>query len=167
LVYFRPYVKDRIMLYLKPSEDLLGRGYQLNQSLIAIGSGGVFGKGFGQGTQKFGYLPEPVGDSIFAVLGEEFGFAGVSFMLFILLFFILRVFVLAKRSQKQIIKISIISFASVLLFQSFMNMGAMTGAIPLTGLTFPMLSLGGTSILVSGFMFGLIFSASAHSAKNS
>ncbi len=163
LAFVRPYIKDRIMVFLNPSKDVLGSSYQLNQSKIAIGSGGVFGKGFGQGAQKFGYLPEPVGDSIFAVLSEEFGFMGVSFILLLLLAFVLRCFVLATRNSLKVASVTILAFSFMLFSQAFVNMASMSGLLPLTGLTFPLLSLGGTSMIASGFALGIIFSASKYS----
>ncbi|MEK7147713.1 MAG: FtsW/RodA/SpoVE family cell cycle protein, partial [Patescibacteria group bacterium] len=90
LAYTRPYVMQRITTFFNPSADSYGAGYQIQQSLIAIGSGGLFGRGFGQSVQKFTYLPEPVGDSIFAVAGEEFGFLGTIFLLCLYVFFSIR-----------------------------------------------------------------------------
>jgi cell division protein FtsW len=76
LILSRPYLKERVLTFINPARDLQGAGWQINQSLIAIGSGGMWGRGFGQSVQKFSYLPEPIGDSIFAVAAEEFGFVG-------------------------------------------------------------------------------------------
>ena len=165
LVITKPYIKERVLVFLNPETDALGSGYQLRQSLIAIGSGGLFGKGFGQGVQKFGYLPEPVGDSIFAVLSEEFGFLGTSFLLTILLFFLLRIFKLAKNSKNTQSALVLMAFGVTLFMQAFINMASMSGLMPLTGLTFPLLSLGGTSMVITGMVLGIVFSAVHASQK--
>ncbi len=160
LVFTRPYVKDRILTFAGLKDDPLGSSYQVEQSLIAIGSGGLFGKGFGQGIQKFGYLPEPVGDSIFATFAEEFGFLGVFIFLVLLLLFVLRSFNLAKRSSSFAASIMILSLSLSIFFQTFVNIAAMSKIMPLTGLTLPLFSLGGTSILTVMLSFGVILSAS-------
>jgi len=98
LAYSRPYIMDRMLTFLDPAADPLGSGYQINQSLIAVGSGGFTGRGFGQSIQKFEYLPEPIGDSIFAVYGEEFGFTGVLFLLTLFMALGLRGFMVAERA---------------------------------------------------------------------
>ncbi len=157
LVYTRPYVKDRILVFLNLKDDKLGSSYQINQSTIAVGSGGIFGKGLGQGTQKYGYLPEPAGDSVFATLAEEFGFVGSTVFLLIILMFVLRSFKLAKKARNSYSAILIVSFASIIFIQSALNIGAMIKLLPLTGLTLPFVSLGGSSMLVNFALVGLIF----------
>ncbi len=163
LVQFRPYIKDRIMTYLNPRNDVLGSSYQINQSLIAIGSGGLWGKGFGQGVQKFGYLPEPVGDSIFATLAEETGFIGVSILLFIISAFVLRSFKLASKSKNAAASLIISALAIAIFVQAMINISAMSGIIPLTGLALPFVSLGGSSMLSGALALGVIFSAAKRS----
>ena len=159
LVTVHPYVKKRIMTFINPTQDKLGAGYQINQSLIAIGSGGVFGKGFGQGVQKFGYLPEPAGDSIFATLAEEFGLFGALVFIVILSLFVLRALKLALLSRTLAASSVIITLAFTIFIQAFINMAAMTGIMPLTGLTLPLVSLGGSSVLSTLMAIGVIFSA--------
>ena len=159
LILTHPYIKDRIFTFMDAGKDTLGKGYQINQSLIAIGSGGVFGKGFGQGVQKFGYLPEPVGDAIFATIAEEFGFLGALVLLTIITLFVLRAFKLSKKAKSSAQAIIILVFASMIFVQAFVNIAAMSGVMPLTGLTLPLISLGGTSILSTMLAIGVIFSA--------
>jgi len=159
LVTVHPYVKKRIMTFINPAQDKLGAGYQINQSLIAIGSGGIFGKGFGQGVQKFGYLPEPVGDSIFATLAEEFGLFGALVFVVILSLFVLRALKLALLSRTLAASSVIITLAFTIFIQAFINMAAMTAIMPLTGLTLPLMSLGGSSVLSTLMAIGVIFSA--------
>ena len=159
LILTHPYIKDRIFTFMDAGKDVLGKGYQINQSLIAIGSGGVFGKGFGQGVQKFGYLPEPVGDAIFATIAEEFGFLGALVLLTIITLFILRAFKLSKKAKSSAQAIIILVFASMIFVQAFVNIAAMSGVMPLTGLTLPLISLGGTSMLSTMLAIGIIFSA--------
>ncbi len=165
LFTFKPYVKQRFLVFLHPEKDPLGAGYQINQSLIAVGSGHIFGKGFGQGVQKFGYLPEPVGDSIFANYAEEFGFAGSLLLIFILILFLLRTTRIAKRSKNKVASVAILSISLTIIFQAIMNIGSMIAIFPLTGVTFPFLSLGGSSLLASAIMLGLILSAAKYSHK--
>ncbi len=160
LIFTRPYVKDRILTFVGLKDDPLGSSYQVEQSLIAIGSGGLFGKGFGQGVQKFGYLPEPVGDSIFATFAEEFGFLGVMIFLVLVLLFVLRAFNLAKRSSSLAASATILSLSLAIFLQVFINIAAMSKIMPLTGLTLPLFSLGGTSVLTVMLSFGVILSAS-------
>ncbi len=163
VVMSHPYILKRFSSFANSNQDLLGASYQINQSLIAIGSGGFFGKGYGQGVQKFGYLPEPVGDAVFATLAEEFGFLGVFVLLLLLSLFVLRAFKLAKYSRSLAASTVIVALSLSIFIQAFVNIAAMSAVLPLTGLTLPFFSLGGTSILATLLAFGVIFSA----AKNS
>ncbi len=163
VVMSHPYILKRFSSFANSNQDVLGASYQINQSLIAIGSGGFFGKGYGQGVQKFGYLPEPVGDAVFATLAEEFGFFGVFVLLLLLSLFLLRSFKLAKYSRSLAASTVIVALSLTIFIQAFVNMAAMSAVLPLTGLTLPFFSLGGSSILATLLAFGVIFSA----AKNS
>lgn len=160
LIYFRPYVKDRIMTYLNPTTDKLTSGYQINQSLIAIGSGGITGKGFGQSIQKFGYLPEPIGDSIFAVYSEEFGFIGAVLLILLYLFFITRGLKIASLVNESFGKMVCIGIITVIAIQSFMNIGAITGLIPLSGMPLPFVSHGGTALMIVLAEVGIVLNIS-------
>ncbi len=163
VVMSHPYILKRFSSFANSNQDVLGASYQINQSLIAIGSGGFFGKGYGQGVQKFGYLPEPVGDAVFATLAEEFGFFGVFVLLLLLSLFLLRSFKLAKYSRSLAASTVIVALSLTIFIQAFVNIAAMSAVLPLTGLTLPFFSLGGSSILATLLAFGVIFSA----AKNS
>ncbi len=129
---FRPYARERIMTYIAPSSDPQGAGYQLQQSLIAVGSGGLFGRGYGQSIQKFGYLPEPVGDSIFAVVGEEFGFAGTTVLVILFIFFAIMCLRIAARAPDAFGGLLVSGIAILVIVESFMNMASEIGLVPLS-----------------------------------
>ncbi len=165
LVSFRPYVRDRVLTFFHPEARSLGAGYQIQQSLIAIGSGGFVGRGFGQGVEKFNYLPEPDGDSIFAVFAEETGFIGS--VLLILLFFSLfaRGVVIAGHARDLFGGLVALGASSLILIQTSINVGAMLGIIPLTGLPLPFVSHGGTAFVVMLFLCGLVLNVSSQSSR--
>ncbi|NCB21086.1 MAG: hypothetical protein EOM88_04170, partial [Clostridia bacterium] len=125
LVYFTPYLKARIETFVKPQENSQTISYQLQQSLIAIGSGGIAGRGLGQSIQKFNYLPEPQGDSIFAVIGEETGFIGSAILILLYLAFILRGYRIAIRNAPDSFsKLLVIGFVTIITAQSYMNIAS-------------------------------------------
>lgn len=160
LVASRPYLMDRIKTFINPSSDALGSGYQIQQSLIAIGSGGMFGKGFGQSVQKFNYLPEPIGDSIFAVAAEEFGFFGATILVLLFTFFIIRGIQLSYRVKDTFGGLLMLGLVIIIGAQSFFNMGAMLGILPLSGLPLIFISHGGTALFFSLFAAGIILNIS-------
>ena len=145
LVFYKPYLQERIKTFLDPSNDPKGSSYQIQQSLIAIGSGGVFGRGLGQSIQKFSYLPEPQGDSIFAVLGEELGFIGCFFTILLYSIFALRGLRIANNSPDIFSRLLVSGIVILITAQSFMNMASITGVFPLTGVPLVFMSQGGTS----------------------
>lgn len=160
LAYSRPYVMKRIQTFINPTSDSLGSSYQIQQSLIAIGSGELFGRGFGQSVQKFTYLPEPVGDSIFAVAAEEFGFVGSVLLLAIFLLFATRGLKIASRVPNAFGRLTVVGLVIMIITQAFVNIGAMLGVLPLSGITLPFVSHGGTSLFISLFEVGIILSIS-------
>lgn len=160
LVYTRPYVKQRLITFLNPTADSLGASYQIQQSLIAIGSGGMFGKGFGQSVQKFTYLPEPVGDSIFAVAAEEFGFFGSVILIAVFLLFATRGLKIASRVPSVFGRLTVVGIVIMIISQAFVNIGAMLGVVPLSGITLPFVSHGGTSLFISLFEVGVVLAIS-------
>lgn len=162
LVISRPYIKDRIMTFLDPSADPLGSSYQLQQSLIAIGSGEFAGRGFGQSVQKFQYLPEPNGDSIFAVAGEEFGFLGSSILILLYVAFALAGFRIALRAQDAFGGLLVLGIVILIVSASFMNIASMLGVIPLSGLPLLFVSHGGTAMLAALFSVGIILNISKY-----
>ena len=162
VVYARPHVAQRIKTFINPSENALTSGYQIQQSLIAIGSGGLLGRGFGQSVEKFNYLPEPEGDSIFAVFAEETGFVGASILLALFIALVARGIVIAGNSRDLFGGLVALGFSSIIILQAFINIGSMLGIIPLTGLPLPFISHGGTALMASLIMCGLILNVAAH-----
>ncbi len=166
LSFFKPYLMARIMTFLNPSIDPLGDSYQLQQSLIAVGSGGVFGRGFGQSIQKFNFLPEPVGDSIFAVLSEEFGFIGGVILVAFFLAFALRGLKIANTSGDQFGKLLAVGLVILIVAQSFINIGSMIGLLPLTGVPLVFVSHGGTALLFALAEVGILLNISRYIKKS-
>lgn len=158
----RPYTFERVKTFLDPSRDALGASYQIQQALIAVGSGGLFGRGFGQGIEKFNYLPEPSGDSVFAVFAEETGFVGSIVLLVLFVLLGARGIVIAGDSRELFGGLVALGFSFLIVFQAFINMCAMLGIIPLTGLPLPFVSHGGTALLATLAMCGLILNVAAH-----
>ena len=153
---------DRFTTFLDPEADPLGSGYQIKQSLIAIGSGGVSGRGFGQSIQKFEYLPEPIGDSIFAVYAEEFGFIGTVTLILTLLFLTLRGYRTARYAEDIFGTLLVVGFITIIIGQAFLNIGAMLAVAPLSGLPLPFISHGGTSLLATLASLGIVLNVSRY-----
>lgn len=162
LVAMRPYLLERVKTFVTPSRDPLSSGYQVQQSLIAIGSGGLLGRGFGQSVQKFNYLPEPVGDSVFAVYGEEFGFLGTTLLLLLFLAFAARGFSIAINASSLFGSLIASGFTTMITASAFLNMGAMLALFPLTGLPLPFISHGGTALFAMLICVGIILNVSVH-----
>ncbi len=162
LVSIRPYVLERIKTFIDPSANALGSGYQIQQSLIAIGSGELTGRGFGQSVAKFNYLPEPAGDSIFAVFSEETGFVGATILLFLFVALSARGIVIAGKSRDLFGGLVALGFSFLIIFQAFINICAMLGIIPLTGLPLPFVSHGGTALMAVLIMCGFILNVARH-----
>ena len=163
LIYFTPYRLERVMSFLQPNANLLGSGYHLNQALIAIGSGGLTGVGFGESTTKIQYLPEPIGDSIFAVMAEEFGFIGSSALIVIFSVLVLKILLLVRKTKDQFGKLLLVGFGSLISIQVFINIAAISGLIPLTGVPLPFISYGGTALAVFMTMGGIVVNISKYS----
>jgi len=144
------------------SVNVEGQGYHINQSLIAIGSGGLFGVGLGQSVLKYKYLPEPIGDSIFAVIAEELGFIGASLLIIVFLTFLLRGFMIAKKSCDQFARLTVIGFMCIIGIQTFIHIAAISGIMPLTGVPLPFISYGGTSLVIFLTMSGIIVNISKY-----
>jgi cell division protein FtsW len=162
VIMVRPYAKERIMTFLNPAADPLNSGYQIQQSLIAIGSGKVLGRGFGQSVQKFNYLPEPIGDSIFAVAAEEFGFFGSIAIIILFLLFGFRAMKIASKAPDVFGGLVAIGIAILILVQSFMNIGAMLGIIPLSGQPLFFVSHGGTALIIALAEAGIVLNISKY-----
>ncbi len=157
LIAFEPYQVNRLKAFWNPQADIRGISYQINQAKIAIGSGGVFGVGFGHSTQKFGFLPEPVGDSIFAIIGEELGLVGAlaTVGLFVLLCFTLMQIAIATRDPFGRLLVSGVNIW--IMTQAFINIMAISGLAPLTGIPLPFISYGGTAIIALLAGLGIVF----------
>lgn len=162
LAFSRPYVMDRIMAFVDPSIDPQGSSYQIQQSLIAIGSGGVPGRGFGQSIQKFEYLPEPIGDSVFAVYGEEFGFVGTVILVLLFSFFAFRGYKIATEAPDIFGMLLVVGFITLIVSQAFLNMAAMLSLAPLSGLPLPFISHGGTALLATLVAVGIVLNVSKY-----
>ena len=166
LVSFKPYLKERINTFINPNENSQSSSWQSQQALIAIGSGGVLGRGLGQSIQKFNYLPEPQGDSIFAVMGEELGFFGSFVLICLYLAFVLRGYRIAIRNAPDAFgKLLVIGFVTIIIVQSFMNIASIIGVFPLTGVPLVFISHGGTALLLSLGMVGIILNISRYQGK--
>jgi len=163
-----PYRMKRLQTYLNPSAaDPLSGGYHIQQVLIAVGSGGPFGLGFGQSRQKYDYLPEVSTDSIFAVVGEEMGFVGSVVVLASFSFLIYKAFAVAREAGDDLGKLIAVGVGSWLAIQSLVNLGAMTALLPLTGIPLPLISYGGSSMIFVMLALGLLLSVSRHTARSS
>ncbi len=162
LAFFRPYVMDRFTTFLDPASDPLGSGYQIQQSLIAIGSGQLTGRGFGQSIQKFDFLPEPIGDSVFSVYAEEFGFVGAAALIILYMFVALRGLRIASRSPDLFGGLIAVGIVILIMSQSFINIGSMLGVLPLTGVPLVFVSHGGTALFFSLAEIGILLNISSY-----
>lgn len=160
LIFTKPYIKERVMTYINPGENALGSSYQIQQSFIAIGSGQIFGRGFGQSVQKFNFLPEPIGDSIFAVMAEEFGFMGSVTLIIFFLFFGWRGLKIALKAPDTFGGLLALGIVILILSQSFINMGAMLGILPLSGIPLLFVSHGGSALMMTLAEIGILLNIS-------
>jgi rod shape determining protein RodA len=155
--FLKPYQRERIMIFLNPERDPLGTGYQVTQAKIAIGSGGIHGKGFKHGTQaKLEYLPARHTDFIFAVLGEEWGFIGVTIVLGLYLFLVMQAFTFAKHARDRGGTFLVICLISFIIFHVLINVSMQIGILPTTGIPLPLISYGGSSTMMFFIAIGLI-----------
>lgn len=160
LVYTTPYLQERVKTFIDPTQDAKGSSYQIQQSFIALGSGGIFGRGFGQSIQKFSYLPEPQGDSIFAVLGEELGFIGGVALILLYLLFALRGLRIANHSPDLFSRLLVAGIVILITAQSFMHIASVIGVFPLTGVPLVFISHGGTSLMIDLIAIGIVLQVS-------
>jgi len=160
LIKIAPYRMSRLMVFFNPEMDPLGKGYQIKQALIAIGSGGIFGLGLGLSRQKFGFLPQSMEDSVFAIFAEEGGFIGAVILIVLFLFFIWRSFIISKRSSDKFSKLLALGISSWIGIQAFVNMGAMVRILPLTGIPLPFISYGGSHLIAELIGIGLLLNIS-------
>ena len=160
LIFSRPYLLNRFQTFFDPSANGLSSSYQIQQSLIAIGSGEIFGRGLGQSIQKFKFLPESIGDAIFPVAAEELGFVGSVFILVLFMFFASRGLKLAKQAPDVFGGLLVVGIVILILIQSFLNIASMTGVIPLSGSPLIFFSQGGTALFFTLVGIGIILNIS-------
>lgn len=154
------YIYNRFMTFFNPDLDTLGISYQIKNALTAIGSGGLFGLGFGQSIQKNGYLPEVQGDTIFAAIGEEMGFVRTAIIILLYALIAWRGYSIARRSKDWFAKLIVVGFTTSLTIQMMINIGVNMAILPNTGITLPFISYGGSSLLASMMMIGIILNVS-------
>ena len=164
--FLQPYQKLRVLTFLNPDRDPLGAGYQIIQSKIAVGSGGLFGKGFLKGTQSYlEFLPEKHTDFIFTLFSEEFGFFGSVFLLLIYSIIIFRIIKIGAGSRSYFAKLFCYSFGASLFVYIVINMSMVLGLVPIVGSPLPIMSYGGSSMLATMIGLGIVMSAKIHSEQ--
>lgn len=163
LITLAPYRAARFTTFLHPELDPQGIGYHINQALLAIGSGGIFGVGYGHSRQKFQYLPEVSGDSIFAVISEELGFVFAVLTLVLFIVFLWRLLSIAQRAPDKFGKYFVIGVGAWITIQAFVNIGSMVALMPITGVPLPFISYGGTSLAVTLAAIGVVLNISRES----
>ncbi len=167
LIKIKPHAFQRFTVFLHPEYDPLGIGYHINQALLAIGSGGVFGRGFGHSRQKFNYLPEVFGDSIFAVIAEELGMVFSVLLISLYAFLAFRMMRIARLAPDKFGKYIATGVMTWITYQALVNIGAMLSIIPLTGVTLPFVSYGGSSLLTLMAGVGILLNISRQSKQPS
>jgi cell division protein FtsW len=160
------YRRERLATFLHPEGNCQSSGYQACQALISVGSGGIFGKGLGYSVQAYGYTPEASNDSIFAIMAEEFGFAGTVIILVIYAVFITRLKRVIAHTNDQFSRLLVVGVLAWLSTQMIINVGAMLGLLPLKGITLPLISQGGTSLIFLTAALGLVFHVSRYTSYN-
>lgn len=161
------YVKKRFLTFINPELDPLGIGFQIKQALIAIGSGGLFGVGFGKSIQKFGYLPEVQSDTIFAAASEELGFFRITFLVLAYAFIAYRGYYIAGNAKERFSMLVAVGITSWFTFQAIINMGVTLAILPNTGLTLPFISYGGSSLTVNMLAAGILLNISRYAEEGS
>ncbi|MDP3093223.1 MAG: FtsW/RodA/SpoVE family cell cycle protein [bacterium] len=160
LVKLAPYRLNRWLVFINPDFDPMGRGYQLKQALIAIGSGGVLGLGLGMSRQKFGFLPQTIGDAIFPVFAEEAGFLGAVVLILVFLVFLWQGFRISRRSKDAFSRLAGAGISFWIGFQALINICSMTGLFPLTGVPLPFISYGGSHLTAELIGLGILLNIS-------
>ena len=165
--FLQPYQKSRILTFLNPERDPLGAGYQIIQSKIAVGSGGIFGKGFLQGSQSYlDYLPEKHTDFIFTLFSEEFGFVGSLVLLIIYALIIYRISKIGSESKNNFAKLFCFGFAAAFFVYVTVNMSMVLGLLPIVGAPLPIMSYGGSSMLSIMIGLGIVMSCRIHNQED-
>ena len=165
LVRIFPYRWQRLTVFLNPELDPQGIGYHINQALLAIGSGGLFGLGLGHSQQKFNYLPEPAGDSIFAIISEELGFFFAVMLVILFLALFLQGIKIARQAPDPFGKLLTVGIMIWIIFQAYINIAAMLSLVPLTGIPLPFISYGSSSLVMLLIAVGLVVNVSKQTKK--
>ncbi len=165
MIMVQPYRLARVMTFFNHKEDISASGYHINQALIALGSGGILGKGLGKGLQSYGYLPESTNDSIFAILGEQFGFWGTTIVIGLFTALVYRGLAIVRRAPDDFSRLTAVGITAWFGLQALINIAAMLNLIPLTGIPLPFISYGGTSMLASLIGVGILQNISKYTTK--
>ena len=160
LIKLAPYRINRWLVFLNPETDPLGIGYQIKQSLIAVGSGGILGLGLGMSRQKFGFLPQPATDSIFAIFSEETGFLGSIILISLFLVILWQGFKISSKVKDRFMQLCALGITCWISLQAFFNIGAMIGLLPLAGIPLPFISYGGSHIAAEMAGMGILLNIS-------
>jgi cell division protein FtsW len=170
LLYFiivhTDYEKDRFACLQDPSFDTQEKCYQINQSLIAVGSGGLWGKGLGESSQKYSYLPEVSGDAIFPIISEELGFIFSSILILLYVYIFYRGWLIALKAQDMFGRLLAVGIVSWIFFQAFLNIGGMLNLIPMTGVPLPFISHGGSAMLAGLIAMGILVNISRYTVQD-
>lgn len=162
LIKFEPYRAARLLTFLNPSLDPQGAGYQITQALLAIGSGGVWGLGYGLSRQKHNFLPEALGDSVFAIVAEELGFVRVILILVLFVYFFVRGLKIAQAVPDMFGRLLACGLVAMMCMQVIINIGAIIGILPLTGIPLPFFSYGSSALIVNMCAVGILLQVSKH-----
>lgn len=164
-ILLTPFRLGRLLSFRNPWVDPKGKGYQLIQSFLALGSGGIWGVGLGQSRQKCYYIPEPHNDFIFAVIGEELGLIGCTFIILLFIIFVWRGIVTAVKAKDTFGNLTAIGITSVIGVQALINIAVVTGSIPVTGVPLPFISYGGSSLVLNMMAMGILLNISRQKSK--
>ena len=160
-----PHRLERLTTFLNPGSDVQGSGYHVQQALIAIGSGGLMGLGLGKSIQSFGYVPESANDSIFAIFAEKFGFIGAVVLIGLFSLLFARIYRVAKNTSDHFSRLLVVGVFIWLVSHVIINIGAMLALMPLTGITLPLISLGGSSLLILMMGLGIVYQVSRYTDR--
>ncbi|HSX18261.1 MAG TPA: putative peptidoglycan glycosyltransferase FtsW [Candidatus Saccharimonadales bacterium] len=165
-IFSTSYRRDRLASFLHPGNNCQSTSYQACQALISVGSGGLFGQGLGYGVQAYGYLPEASNDSIFAIMAEKFGFIGTTLIVLLYGLFIRRLKNIIEHTADRVSRLLVVGVLAWLSTQMIINIGAMLGLLPLKGITLPLISQGGTSLVFLTAALGLVYQISRYTSYN-
>lgn len=166
LIAVAPYRINRFLTFLDPAKDTLGTGYHVQQALVAIGSGGLFGLGFNNSLQKHYFLPEPMTDSIFAIIGEELGFFAAALVILTFAYLAVRGLRIARFAPDMFSRLFVTGVITWVVWQAMVNIAAMLSLVPLTGVPLPFISLGGSSLVVLMVAMGVVMNVSKYTVKH-